>query len=794
MPTRRPHAGSVRRPTYHILAAAVLVALARSASAAGDAAESGEAGDAWKSGFTEAVLEVAVNERQGGEMLVVMRDSLGHVWLEAADFTRLNLNVPRKGGRVIGGKTYYPILGIARLGVDFDEATQHLDIKAPPEAFELSRFAAAPRRGADLTPADPGGFVNYQLYEQRIAGEGATGAQLELGAFARYGVITSTSVSRDAAGTESTVRLDTTFTHDFPDRLETLTVGDAINDPGSWGNSVRYGGIHFGRNFGIRPDLITTPMLTTGGMAVVPSTVDVFVNSQRASSQNVPSGPFVIDNVPAVSGQGDVRVVVRDALGREETLTQAFYSSPLLLAPDFTQFSVDLGRARENYAITSADYGAAIGSGTYRRGLSDSLTAEVHGEFEAGAAHALGLNAAKLIDTVGVASGTLAVGGDSAGTGVLAGVGFEHREKKWSVVFNTSYATEHFQQLANDTIVTQAFRTRSLVQGSLDFGRLGSLAVADVFEGFRSGGTQNTVSASWNYRITDDSSLNMTLSTTTGTAGPSSKSGFLTYTLALGSRRAFTTTATGGSGSGAPPNELYASLIENPPIGPGYGYRLAAGTAGDYDADWKGQFAPADVEVEAARSDGIAGQSLYVRGAATLLDGVVHASRQVTSSFAVVDVGGLPGIPVYLDNQLVTTTDASGKALLYNLRAYEDNRINIAPEELPLDTDIAARAVTIAPAYRSGVVARFPVTRIHGATFRLVQESGAAVPAGAVVGFGGGSFPVAIDGATYVTNLEHGATGEATWPGGACRFEAPDPPAATVQPDLGTLTCRRVTP
>jgi outer membrane usher protein len=94
------------------------------------------------------------------------------------------------------------------------------------------------------------------------------------------------------------IRLDTTFTHDFPSRLETLCVGDAISTPGSWGSAVRFGGVQWGTNFAIRPDLITAPLLTAGGVAVVPSTVDVYLNNQAVSTQRVPPGPFVIDRLP----------------------------------------------------------------------------------------------------------------------------------------------------------------------------------------------------------------------------------------------------------------------------------------------------------------------------------------------------------------------------------------------------------------------------------------------------------------------------------------------------------------
>jgi outer membrane usher protein len=278
----------------------------------------------------------------------------------------------------------------------------------------------------------------------------------------------------------------------------------------------------------------------------------------------------------------------------------------------------------------------------------------------------------------------------------------------------------------------------------------------------------------------------------TSIAGPgqNSTSAYLIYVFPLGGRRSASVTAVGGSGSGAPQKEVIASLAESPPAGPGSGYRLSASTAGNYDADWRQQYAGGDVEFEVARNQGIDGRSVYASGAMTWLDGQWNTTRSVNGSFAMVDVAGLADVPVYVENQLTTHTDESGKALLYNLRPYEANRISIQPEELPLDTAIAATSTILAPPYRSGVVARFPVERVRGGTFRLVTEDGKPVPVGAVVRLKGKEFPVVLDGMVYVTGFDHGMAADATWNGGRCKFRLEPPPSDEPVPDMGTIRCR----
>jgi outer membrane usher protein len=737
----------------------------------------------------EAVLEVSINQLAERETLVVLRDSADGLWLEERDFAKLRLRLPPAEPRRLEDRRYYPLNAIAGLTITIDEAAQSASIMAPANAFLPSYRSAPARPQTPINSASPGAFLNYQLSGQRIDGSSAEAAQTELGIFGAPGVLTNTSVARTAAGDTQFIRLDTTYTHDFPGRLETLNLGDSISDTGSWGNAVRFAGLRWGTNFGLRPDLITTPLLTTSGQAVVPSTVDVFVNSQRVSSQDLPPGPFVINNLPAISGSGDVSVVVRDALGREQVMTQSFYSSPTLLAAGLSQYSLDLGPVRENYAIASAQYGDMLGEATYRRGLSDALTLEGHGEFLAGAAHAAGLNLAARLGALGVFNVTAAGGGQQGSFGWLSGVGFEHHGQQLSFSASTLIASAGFHQVDDTALTGERFAQRSLAQLGMDFHRAGSLSLAYVLQTYASEPQQQTLSLTDSVNIGTLGSMSLTLSRTRSVQ--TSTSAFLTFTRALGQREAVTLSAIGGSGPGAPQNALQAGLIDNPPVGPGMGYRLSAATDGNYDADWREQMGSADLELEAARNQGISGQSAYLSGALTWLDGELRTARTINGSFAVVDVAGIADVPVYLDNQLVTHTDQNGRALLYNLRQYEDNRIGVDPVELPLDTSIAARTLVLAPAYRSGVVARFPVERVHGATFRLLTDDGTAVPAGALVLFKGALFPVALDGITYVTGFDHGMSGSASWPGGQCRFRLEPPPHHDPLPDLGTVSCYR---
>jgi outer membrane usher protein len=768
--------------------------------------------------LAEAVMEVALSGdgAEPGETMIVLRGPDGVVFLDEEAFARLRLRLPRTAPENHEGHRYYAPSAIKGCTVAIDEAHQRVVISAPASAFDTTHLNAAARQHPSVTPAALGGFLNYQLSAQQIEGDTTGGVLGELGVFAGAGVLTNSMVGRYDDAQQQLIRLDTTYTREFPDQLETLSVGDAIGDPGAWGNAVRFAGVRWSHDFTLRPDLVTTPLLTAGGTATVPSSVDVFVNNQLVTSNQVPAGPFVIDRLPTVTGTGDVNVVVRDALGREQVITQSFYTSTSLLAQGLSQYSVDVGSVRNNYALASDDYGTTLAEGTYRHGITDYFTLETHAEYQADYAHAAGVSAALGVGKVGVLSLTAANGGDSGGSGWLSGVGVEHRGTRVSFVASSLWATRNFAQVGQALEPDMRLRQRDLLQAGLEMGRAGTLSVAFVRQTYRDSPEQETLSLTHTLNIGRFGYLNLTVSrthspeetssvelenVTTGlpaaggltvsSAAQNSTSAYLMWVLPLSGRRSASVQAVGGRGSGAPQNEVIGSVMQSPPIGPGSGYRLSASTAGDYDALWQQQFHAIDVQAEAARNDGIAGQNVYASGALVLLDGELAATRTVNNSFAVVDVAGLPNVPVYVENQLTTQTDSSGKALLYNLRPYEANHISIQPEDLPLDTTIASTSTVLAPPSHSGVIARFPVERVRGGTFKLATEDGKPVPAGAVVKFNGNEFPVVLDGTVYVTGYDHGSAGEASWDTGRCVFRLDPPPSDDPLPDLGTIRCRK---
>ncbi len=750
-------------------------------------------------GFNEVVLQIEVNQSAASEMVIALRDPQGNLWLDAEDFARLRLRPPNRAPLMIEGIAHYSLQSIADAKVVFDEAAQKVSLTVPASAFTSTEIALAERPGHSIAQANYGGFINYEVSSERDDTKSAPSANsstfgtayTELGLFGPYGVVTNSGIGHYVEQDSRATRLETTYTIDFPSKLQTLHVGDAISSGTGWSRAARFGGVQWGSNFGVRPDLITTPLLSAAGEAVVPSTVDVFVNNQQVSSQQVPAGPFVIDRLPAISGAGDVRLVVRDAFGREQVITAPFYSSATLLQKDLAQYSVELGKLRENFAIDSNDYGPMLASATYRRGLTDNLTLQAHGESQQSGPHAIGLDAAVRIGTVGVVTATLAQGADGSDSGFLVAASFERGGRRFTLNVRSQIASDGFRQIG-DSQLTLRPKQQHILQTSANFYRYGSLSVAYAVASYSNAPRREVGTLSHNISIPNVGYLGLSISRTWSVQN--STSAFLILTKPFGGSSSASLTARYDQEEFGKTQEAIATFQKNPPIGKGSGYRVSASSAGNYDGSWLSQFDYAAVEAEAAKYFQTRAIRASLTGAAVGIGGDVYATRSVNDSFALVDVAGIPDMEVMVDNQVVRRTDQNGRALIRNLRAYDSNRISVDPRQLPLDTRIDSDKMTITPRYRSGVVVKFPVARERGGTFRLVLSNGSPVPTGAEVILKGKRFPVALDGLVYVSGLDHGMSAEAEWNGGQCAFRIDAPIGDDPLPDMGTIVCRAPAP
>ncbi|MEY5098628.1 MAG: hypothetical protein RJA36_1347 [Pseudomonadota bacterium] len=740
----------------------------------------------------ELLLQVDVNRQGLDETVLLLRDASGQLLLAAEDLQRWRLRLPDAAPLSHQGQDYYPLKALAGADYQFNEARQQLALTVAPQAFSGLALQDRAQQQRSFSRPTPGGFLNYDLYAEHSTGARHASGMFEGGFFNAWGVGVANLLASDTDGQRQLTRLDSTWTMDLPERTASLRLGDAISRPGTWGRAVRLGGLQYATNFATQPNLITQPLQNIAGQAALPSTVDVYVNNALSSRKEVPPGPFSINNIPVVTGAGDVRVVVRDLLGREQVISQPFFQSASALAPGMVDYSYEIGRARNRYGQASNDYGDWQASATHRQGLSPALTGEVHAEAQPGQ-RALGLGGVWLSAPLQASlNAALAASDGNAGSGRLAYLGLQRQGDRLQMGANVQLTSPQFRQIG---LLPDKPAPQRLGNAYLSLSRVGngSLALSYASQAPRDADKIRVLSLSYNLGLGSwgfvGASFNRPLG---GSVGPSIG---VFWTLPLGERGSVSASLNRQQGS----SDSLLQVRQSPPLGEGYGYALQLGEQGNVRGDLSAQGRYASGSIGLSQFQGQTAERASLSGGAAFLGGSAHLSRRVDGSFALVQLPGFPNVRVYADNQLAGQTDASGELLLPRLRPYQKNPISIEQVDLPYDTKIDALQLEAVPWFRSGLLLPFPVMRVHGALLTLLQPDGQPLPAGASVRLAGQaeSFPVGHGGEVYLTGLVPRNRLQVSWAGTRCALELPfTPPApgADPLPHLGQHVCRSESP
>ena len=356
--------------------------------------------------------------------------------------------------------------------------------------------------------------------------------------------------------------------------MTTLRVGDSISSPGGWGRAVRFGGVQYGTNFSTQPMLVTTPLLAAQGEAVVPSTVDVFVNGRPVASESVPPGPFSIDHLPVLTGAGQLQVVVTDALGRQQVLNQPYYSGTALLRTDLAEYSFELGSIRQDYGDRSFAYGDVLGVASYRRGITDTLTAGARAEAQANGIYALGADAAWQAGYAGIVSAQVAAGGDSRRGGLSRRPRHRAQRRSLQRLCPDAVRQPRLRAERHGRICLYRPRQRTFAGLGFDLGRNGNLQVAYGLQSYYDSDTVQTFGLSYSLSLGSLGYLGLFASH--AIAGTADSSLLLNWTMALGDRRTVSASLAAVARVQTAASTAMTSLQRDLPAGTGTGYRVAA--------------------------------------------------------------------------------------------------------------------------------------------------------------------------------------------------------------------------
>jgi outer membrane usher protein len=750
-------------------------------------------------------LEVFINSTKGGVWTLLERNGILYAPDDAFEEWRL---IRRPGAQEIDfqGQRWYALSSIPGFEARLNFADQSVDLVFSPAAFNAVRLTQESAMRPPLSQSVPAFFANYDLNyltsHNRDPLGGATdardfGALTELGFSGQWGLLTSSYVGRNLVSQDPTLkaswrRLETTYTRNFLDSNSTLRVGDSSTRTGISGRSVYFGGVQFAKNFSLQPGFVTQPIPTVTGLSAAPSTVELYVNDALRQTSKVPSGPFSIDNFPALTGAGEARVVVRDILGRETVITQSFFSNANLLEENLSDWSFELGAIRNQLGTENADYGPRFVSGLWRQGLSKSLTVEANGEWSrplmrvgAGASYELPFQ--MLGQTALSASRS-----DTAGHGHNWLVGIERTGLRHGVSFSAEGASRGYRQLGIDTAAPLP-RLQTTASYSYSTDNFGAFNVS--YAGFDNYdlGKLDTISFNYTMRIGPHSAL--TLSATRLSGITSGTSVGATLIVPLENRITVAAGVTNRSGT----TESYVNASRALSAETGWGWRTALGSRADggyteggaYYQGGKGLFS-ADVSAGQTQQN----LRLGLIGGMVMADGQFFATRRVQDSFAIVEVPGYANVGVGFQGSTLTRTDEKGVALLPRLLPFQRNSVRLDPTELPISAELDSIEQETVPALRGAVKITFPVRSGRGALIRIVLDSGEPAPAGAEIELIGDKkeFFVARRGEAFVTGLQPKNSLRLKWNGASCTFDVELPPGNLEDiTRVGPVSCHGVT-
>jgi outer membrane usher protein len=743
-------------------------------------------------------LEAVVNGDRAGAWPFVERQGVLYVGGDAIDEWRLRRPADLPAIRVRGAE-FFPLAAFAGYSARVNYTTLTVDLNFSPDAFTGTRLTLERElQRPKPSPVLPSVFLNYDLNFQRSDVRGGRtindlGALLELGASNDWGVFTTSHVGRNLTGgvpgqSAEWLRLESTFTRDFPQKNLSLRVGDANTRPGLWGRSVYFGGLQLATNFALTPGFLTQPLPLLSGISSAPSTVELYVNDVLRKVSQVPTGPFVVDNNLGLTGSGEARLVVRDVLGREVVIVQPFFTSAQLLAPGLDDYSVEAGFVRENLGLADADYGHHFATGTWRRGINQWLTLEGRGEWSR-SHRTFGSGAIAALPGDFLVRGTVARSmHDRVGDGAFGLLGLERQWLHTALTTQLLAATRDYRELgmADDQTPTRRQLAANLTQ-QFGFSTLGiGFARIERYDA----PSVTTVSFNFTQRFESGASINAGISKVLGQADGTS----FGLTLQVPLERQRFATASYSSHGGV--NDVYATASQFSGEQSDLGWRVLGGRLNreahaEAGVDYSGRYGRVYSDLSATPSQN--SLRLGASGGMAMAARRLFFTRRLDESFAVAELKGYPGVGVGLGSNMTTVTDDSGIAFIPYLSPYQNNQVRLNAQDLPISAELDSIEQIVVPSWRSAVKVDFPVRSGRAALVKIHQEDGEPVPAGATVTVQGGGQEIFVGrrGEAFITGLQPQNQLQVRWRGGNCAFPLTLPAANDEVLRLGPVTCRR---
>lgn len=765
--------------------------------------------DASQTHGLDLYLDVTLNGASAGLAHFDYRD--GQLWASIAVLQQLGFIVPS------GTTDPVPLNSFANIKVDYNARMQSVAIIAPLSTLNLNTTVLN-NRDSRRTQASssPGILLNYNLYGSQLENNSTNlSAFTEVRAFNANGVLSSTALttgnrfSNNSADNGNknrdwdsrTVRLDTSWSQSFPDKLITVRAGDILTGALSWTRSTRLGGLQFGSNFDLQPYMTTTPLPSFFGSATLPSAVELYVNGLKQYSGEVPAGPFELNTAPSVSGAGNAQLVLTDALGQSSTVSFSLYDTHRLLRPGLSDWSVELGTVRENYGTKSFDYGDDIAAfGTWRYGVNNRFTAETHAEATKDIANA-GVGGTWVLGGPGGVLFASLAGSESQGqSGMQYSGSYVWNNNRFNIGLNTLGTSGDYRDVATQYGSTPIRQSNQISTG-YSTQSLGSFGLSYNQVDYAEEDTAQFASAYWSKsfgrRLSLTANYNHDINDSANNSASIGASFSLDRNISFNSSVQHTDDR----------NDFVADVSQSVPGAGGLGWRAQArhsidssidsnnNSGGLAELNYLGRYG--QVQAGLSSYDGDYATFASGTGSLVMMGGGLFAARQINDGFAVVSTDGVADVPVLLQNNVIGTTNSRGLLLISPLNAYQENKVGIDPMDLPADLRIDKVALQATPTDRAGTLVNFKLTPVRSASIILTDNESQPIEIGSQVQLTSKkdvpSAIVGFDGEVYLDTLdEHNILEVSTPSGDICTVSFDYYKQGDDIPLIGPLFCQKV--
>ena len=683
----------------------------------------------------EYLLEITINGVKDSEFISVYIKNENQLFLPFSFFTRHHVILPTDSNFITDPEhtDYFCLSTIPWIQSTLDLTQQKLNLMLPPDKFKERQLTAPPPSLSFPLPKDKGFYLNYDASLQHTKETSGTnlGTLNEAVYFNPYGVGSFSHLANTAFSQQYNtpfVRLETNWTINKPQEQATWRLGDAVSRAGEWGGSVRFGGFQWSTNFGIQPNFISYPLPSVKGQASLPSTVDIFVNDTLKQSHQVDHGSFGLNELPVITGQGQVSLVTQDILGRRQEIVIPYYVNTDLLKPELSDFSFEGGIIRENYGLKNFTYGKPVGVATYRQGITDYWTSGGHSEVTSSFQNVGLTNQVKVVDWA-VLSHSFAVSKTATQkSGLLHAVGVSRQGSVLGFGGRAEITQGTFLRLGNTLSQPTPWLTLQ-TYASLSLDDQGSVSLSYAERRQKQTALFRYVTANYQRNIARDIFLTLSMSTTFKGRLEQQVGVYLNWMLDDRTSLSSTTQLRRQQSSQA------LSIQKSLPTDTGWGYRLqsSGGAQRHFEVTLEEQKEYTNLKLRASRDLNANNVEFNARGSVIRFGGATFFARSLTDSFGLVQVPNLKEIPVYSNNQPIGKTDAQGNLIIPHLMNYQQNKIHVNPKDLPLTTSLATETIYITPPSRSGVIAAFPFETKKIITFKLKDVLGCDCMPGTVL-------------------------------------------------------------